>query len=88
MRILLLCLLRTIAFWRGYLHIDRTSDPRLDHDPGHPDANPETGYVEYPAINAIDEMADMMLASRAYEANTVAIQMTRQMAEQTLRLLQ
>lgn len=70
------------------VHIDRTSAPRLEHKPGHPDANPETGYVEFPSINPINEMADMMLASRAYEANTTAIQMTRQMAEQTLRLLQ
>jgi flagellar basal-body rod protein FlgC len=70
------------------VHVDQTNDPRLVHDPGHPDADPETGYVEYPSINAIDEMADMLLASRAYEANTAAIQMTRQMAEQTLRLLQ
>jgi flagellar basal-body rod protein FlgC len=70
------------------VHVDQAMPPLLDHDPGHPDADPETGYVVYPNINAIDEMADMVLASRAYEANTVAIQMARQMAEQTLRLLQ
>jgi flagellar basal-body rod protein FlgC len=70
------------------VHVDQTNEPRLVHDPGHPDADPTTGYVEYPSINAIDEMADMVLASRAYEANTVAIQMARQMADQTLRLLQ
>jgi flagellar basal-body rod protein FlgC len=70
------------------VHVDQATDPRLVHDPGHPDADPETGYVAYPNINAIDEMADMVLASRAYEANTVAIQMARQMAEQTMRLLQ
>ena len=70
------------------VHVDRVSTPRLDKDPGHPDADPETGYVAYPNINSFDEMANMLLASRAYEANTMAIQMTRQMAEQTLRLLQ
>jgi flagellar basal-body rod protein FlgC len=69
------------------VHVDQTTGPRLVHEPGHPDAN-SAGFVAYPEINALDEMADMMLASRAYEANTVAIQMTRQMAEQTLRLLQ
>ena len=36
----------------------------------------------------MDEFADAVLASRAYEANVATIQMTRQMAEQTLRLLQ
>jgi flagellar basal-body rod protein FlgC len=44
--------------------------------------------VAYPEINLMNEFADAVLASRAYEANTSAIQMTRQMAEQTLRLLQ
>ena len=58
------------------------------HDPGHPDADPETGMVAFPEINLMNEFADAVLASRAYEANTSAIQMTRQMAEQTLRLLQ
>ncbi|MDA0283486.1 MAG: flagellar basal body rod protein FlgC [Planctomycetota bacterium] len=70
------------------VHIDKTSEPRLVHDPGHPDADPETGLVRLPNINIMNEFADAVLASRAYEANTSAIQMSRQMAEQTLRLLQ
>lgn len=70
------------------VHIDQSTGPRLVHDPGHPDADPETGMVAFPEINLMNEFADAVLASRAYEANTSAIQMTRQMAEQTLRLLQ
>jgi len=70
------------------VHVDQSTGPRLVHDPGHPDADPETGYVAFPEINLVNEFADAVLASRAYEANTSAIQMTRQMAEQTLRLLQ
>ena len=73
----------------GYrVHVDQVSEPRLVHDPGHPDADPETGFVKYPAINVMNEFTDAVLASRAYEANIASIQMTRQMAEQTLRLLQ
>jgi len=70
------------------VHVDQTTGPRLVHDPGHPDADPETGMVAFPEINLMDEFADAVLASRAYEANTSAIQVSRQMAEQTLRLLQ
>ena len=70
------------------VHVDQSTGPRLVHDPGHPDADQETGMVAFPEINLMNEFADAILASRAYEANTSAIQMTRQMAEQTLRLLQ
>jgi flagellar basal-body rod protein FlgC len=70
------------------VHVDQATGPRLVHDPGHPDADPESGMVAFPEINLMNEFADAVLASRAYEANTSAIQMTRQMAEQTLRLLQ
>jgi len=69
------------------VHVDQESQPRLVHDPGHPDADAETGYVRFPDINVMDEYTDALLASRAYEANIASIQMTRQMAEQTLRLL-
>lgn len=69
------------------VHIDKTTEPTRKYDPGHEDAGPD-GYVLMPSINLMNEFADAILASRAYEANTSAIQMTRQMAEQTLRLLQ
>lgn len=42
--------------------------PRLAYQPEHPDANPD-GYVAYPNVNLVREMTDMMVASRAYEAN-------------------
>lgn len=70
------------------VHVDQSMEPLLKHQPWHRDADPETGMVAYPEINLMNEFADAVLASRAYEANTSAIQMTRQMAEQTLRLLQ
>lgn len=60
---------------------------RKVHDPFHPHAGPD-GYVEYPDINMMDEMVNATVANRAYEANVNAMQATRQMAEQALRLLQ
>jgi flagellar basal-body rod protein FlgC len=48
------------------------SPPRLKYDPGHPDANNE-GYVAYPNVDIIKEMVDMISASRAYEANIMAM---------------
>lgn len=69
------------------VHIDQSSEPKLVHDPGHPDADPDTGYVKMPNINVMNEFTDAVLASRAYEANIASIQMTRQMADQTLQLL-
>ena len=44
------------------------SAPRLSYQPDHPDANAE-GYVAFPNVNLVREMTDMMVASRAYEAN-------------------
>lgn len=49
-----------------------TSPPQLVHDPGHPDAD-ENGYVAMPNINVVNEMVDMITATRAYEANVTAV---------------
>lgn len=62
---------------------DDLSNFKMVHDPSHPDAN-EDGYVKYPDIEIVNEMVDMMVASRAYEANTVAISTAKKMAEQAL----
>jgi flagellar basal-body rod protein FlgC len=47
--------------------------PRLAYQPDHPDANAD-GYVAYPNVNVVREMADMMVASRAYEANLSVVE--------------
>ncbi|MDR3355359.1 MAG: flagellar basal body rod protein FlgC [Synergistaceae bacterium] len=47
--------------------------PRMAYQPDHPDANDE-GYVAYPNVNVVREMADMMVASRAYEANLSVVE--------------
>ncbi|MBP6634021.1 MAG: flagellar basal body rod protein FlgC [Kofleriaceae bacterium] len=57
--------------------------PRLDYDPGHPDANVD-GYVAYPNVNPVEEMVDMITASRAYEAGVTALSTAVSMAESAL----
>jgi flagellar basal-body rod protein FlgC len=60
--------------------------PRLQYDPSHPDANSD-GFVAYPNVNVIGEMADMVSASRAYEANVTAAQAAKSMAMKALDIL-
>ncbi|MFY7993986.1 MAG: flagellar basal body rod protein FlgC [Bacteriovoracaceae bacterium] len=57
----------------------------LKYDPTHPDANQE-GYVAMPDINVMSEMANMIEAQRAYEANVTAINTAKQMATKTLEI--
>ncbi len=57
--------------------------PVLKYDPGHPDAN-EEGYVEMPNINTMEEMANLMVASRSYEANVAAFNASKGMAQAAL----
>jgi flagellar basal-body rod protein FlgC len=54
-------------------------DFRQVYDPGHPDAN-EKGIVLMPNINPVEEMANLLNASRSYEANLAALQTARQLA--------
>ena len=61
------------------------SDFRVVHDPGHPDADAE-GYVLLPNVNVINEMVDMITASRAYEANVSAIQAAKDMFARALEI--
>ena len=63
---------------------DRTQGP-LSYDPGHPDANAD-GYVERPNVNIVQEMVDMITASRAYEANVTAINSAKGMAQNALNI--
>ena len=68
------------------IETDTETPARRVHNPGHPDAD-EEGYVSYPNINIIQEFVDAMEASRAYEANVSAIEMSKQMANLGLRIL-
>jgi flagellar basal-body rod protein FlgC len=55
------------------------------YDPGHPDRD-EDGYVTFPNVNLMEEMADMMAATRAYEANINAINAAKQMFMKALEI--
>lgn len=55
------------------------------YEPGHPDAN-ENGYVEYPNVNAVEEMVNMITASRAYEAGIASLETVKQMARSAIDL--
>jgi flagellar basal-body rod protein FlgC len=58
---------------------------QMVYEPGHPDANGE-GYVEYPNVNVVTEMVNMMTASRAYEAGVTSIESIKAMARAALRI--
>ena len=55
------------------------------YDPSHPDAN-EDGYVEYPNVNTVQEMTDMIDATRSYEANVTAFNATKNMILKALEM--
>ena len=61
-----------------------TRPARLVYQPGHPDADPESGMVKFPNVSVHEEMADLISSSRATEANLAIIRTARQMALQTL----
>lgn len=62
------------------------SAPQLRHEPNHPDADPQTGMVAYPNINLMEEMTNMIQATRAYEANVSAIDSAKDMALASLEI--
>jgi flagellar basal-body rod protein FlgC len=66
--------------------VEDDAPPRLVYDPGHPDARPD-GYVEMPNIDPVTEMVDMLVASRAYEANAAAIEAAKSMIMKALDIL-
>ncbi|MGI9860005.1 flagellar basal body rod protein FlgC [Moorella naiadis] len=61
------------------------SPPRLVYDPSHPDAD-ANGYVHLPNINIVNEMVDMITASRAYEANVTALNAAKAMTLKALEI--
>jgi flagellar basal-body rod protein FlgC len=61
------------------------SPGQLVYEPGHPDANAQ-GYVEYPNVNVVTEMVNLMTASRAYEAGVSSIESIKAMARSALKI--
>jgi flagellar basal-body rod protein FlgC len=58
---------------------------KMVYDPSHPDAN-EDGYVQMPNVNVVNEMVDMISATRSYEANVTAINASKTMAKDSLEI--
>ncbi|EAJ5660212.1 flagellar basal body rod protein FlgC [Campylobacter jejuni] len=61
-------------------------DFRMKYDPSHLDANAE-GYVAYPNVNPVIEMADLIEATRAYQANVSAFTSAKTIAQSAIDLL-
>ncbi len=61
------------------------SPPRMKYDPGHPDAD-ANGYVAMPNVNVVEEMVNMISASRAYEAGVTVLQSVKGMARNAINI--
>ena len=72
------------------IRVDNSVEPRWKFQPGHPDAIKEgihKGQVAYPGIDMMVEFTDAMEAARAYEANIGALDISKDMINQTLTIL-
>ncbi len=70
--------------------VSDTTQGRMVYDPEHPDAiksGPNKGYVEYPNVNIVNEMVDMISANRAYEANASVIQGSKEMFSSAMDII-
>ena len=61
-------------------------DPLYKYQPGHPLAD-DRGMVAYPRVNMIEQFVDAMAATRAYEANIGVMEITKDLGQQTLRII-
>lgn len=61
-------------------------DPVKRYEPGHPHADKD-GYVTYSNVNAMEEMMNVLSATRSYEANLQAVNMAKDMQQKTLEIL-
>lgn len=64
---------------------DQTTPLKKVYNPSHPDADKD-GYVMLPNVNVVNEMVDMISASRAYEANVTTIKATKSMISSAMKI--
>jgi flagellar basal-body rod protein FlgC len=64
---------------------DDPRPPVMKFDPGHPDADAQ-GYVQLPNVNMMEEMVNMISATRSYEANVAAVRASKDMALKALEI--
>jgi flagellar basal-body rod protein FlgC len=65
--------------------INSNKPPIAKYEPNNPDAD-DQGYVYYPNINTMEEMADMISTQRNYEANVSALNTAKAMASKALEI--
>ena len=65
--------------------VEDESQGALVYNPTHPDANAQ-GYVEMPNVNTVDEMVNMISASRSYEANVTSFNTMKSMFAKALEI--
>jgi flagellar basal-body rod protein FlgC len=73
---------------QGVKTVDIVQDqtpPRMVYDPSHPDAD-ANGFVAYPNVTVVEEMVNMIMASRAYDAGVTAMQSVSGMARAALKI--
>lgn len=65
--------------------VESQAPPVMEYAPNHPMADAE-GYIYKPNVNTVEEMANMMSASRSYQNNVEVLDTAKQMILQTLRM--
>ncbi|WP_028312787.1 flagellar basal body rod protein FlgC [Derxia gummosa] len=65
--------------------VEDTTPARRVHDPANPMADGE-GYVTYPNVNAVEEMVNMISASRSYQSNVEVLNTTKSLLQKTLQM--
>lgn len=65
--------------------VPASNEPRLVFEPGHPNAN-EDGFVNYPNVNMVSEMLNLVMSRRSYEANIRAMGAAKTMIESALQI--
>ncbi|WP_148863005.1 flagellar basal body rod protein FlgC [Marinobacter fonticola] len=65
--------------------VESDAQLQMRYEPNHPAAN-EDGYVYYPNVNVVEEMADMMSSSRSFEMNVDVMNTAKSMMQRILTL--
>jgi flagellar basal-body rod protein FlgC len=66
--------------------VDSNAPGRKTYEPGHPQAD-AAGFVTYPNVNAVEEMVNMIGASRSYQMNLEAMNSARELMQRTMDIL-
>jgi len=74
-----------VAGVRATAVVEDTSPFRMKYQPGHPLAD-ENGYVKMSNVNLVEEMADMISASRSYQTNVEIVNTAKTLLQKTLQL--